>query len=82
MSVSDKPDPPCNLRVTETSTDFMNIAWDAPPSDGGSPLIGYVIEKRDTKRPGYIFIADVDPDVYKVRWYFKHVWQINFLIFN
>ena len=45
------------------------VAWDAPESDGGTPLTGYVLEKRDIKRPGYVFIADLkptDPLSYKV----------------
>lgn len=37
------------------------MTWDAPESDGGTAIIGYLLEKRDVKRPGYIFVADIDP---------------------
>lgn len=49
-----------NLRAVETTPDSITIAWDAPESDGGTPLLGYVIEKRDAKRNDYIYIADVE----------------------
>ena len=56
----DRPEPPMNVRATETSPQYIVIAWDPPKSDGGSPVTNYVIEKRDSKRPGYIYICDVD----------------------
>ena len=63
MCVPDKPMPPRNLRATETSTDYIVIEWDVPESDGGTPITGYVIEKRDAKRREYIYIADVAANV-------------------
>ena len=61
---SDKPFPPRNLTAIETSSDYIVIRWEAPESDGGSPVTGYVVEKRDAKRPGFIFIADVAADTF------------------
>jgi hypothetical protein len=37
------PTPPQNLRVTSVSASYINIAWDPPASDGGSPLQYYLI---------------------------------------
>ncbi|ESO99761.1 hypothetical protein LOTGIDRAFT_141663, partial [Lottia gigantea] len=38
------------LEVTDIQRDNATIAWKAPEDDGGSPITGYIIEKRDTKR--------------------------------
>ena len=40
---SDEPGAPRNLRVTEYWTDYVSLAWDAPESDGGSEITGYII---------------------------------------
>lgn len=48
----DAPGPPLNLRVTSYSKDFAALAWDAPETDGGSPIIQYIVEKWDVTRGG------------------------------
>ena len=58
---TEKPEPVSNLRGVETNPEYIVIAWDPPESDGGTPLLGYVVEKRDSKRHDYIYIADVEP---------------------
>ena len=58
---TEKPEPVSNLRAIETNPEYIVIAWDPPESDGGTPLLGYVVEKRDSKRHDYIYIADVEP---------------------
>ena len=63
MLFPDKPAPPRNLHAKDTNRDYIVIEWDVPESDGGSPIISYVIEKRDSKHPGYIYIADTEADV-------------------
>lgn len=42
----DTPGAPGAPRGVETTEDSITIAWTRPRSDGGSPIIGYVIEKR------------------------------------
>ncbi|KAB7504825.1 Titin [Armadillidium nasatum] len=36
------------------------IEWGAPESDGGAPLLGYIIAIRDTKRTMWIEVGQVD----------------------
>jgi hypothetical protein len=53
---------PKNLRVKDYWTDFITIMWDAPQTDGGSPITGYVVEKRDMSRPTWVKAGSVDAD--------------------
>jgi len=36
--------------VKECSKDYVDIAWSAPSTDGGSEILQYIIEKRDVTR--------------------------------
>ena len=42
----DVPAAPGAPRSVETSEDSITITWNKPRHDGGSPVIGYMIEKR------------------------------------
>ena len=48
--VADKPSPPRNLVVSNTTADSCNLTWDAPEDDGGSELTNYIVEKRDASK--------------------------------
>jgi len=41
------PSSPRNVTVVECGKDFVNLSWQCPATDGGSPVILYIIEKRD-----------------------------------
>ncbi|RXN36975.1 hypothetical protein ROHU_002464 [Labeo rohita] len=41
------PDAPKGVEVSNVKKDSMVITWDAPTSDGGTPITGYIIEKHD-----------------------------------
>lgn len=41
------PDPPENPEVTAITKDSMVVMWQAPKSDGGSPITNYNIERKD-----------------------------------
>uniref|UniRef100_A0A8C0HJS5 Titin n=1 Tax=Buteo japonicus TaxID=224669 RepID=A0A8C0HJS5_9AVES len=58
VEVIDVPGPVRNLEVTETYDGEVGLAWQEPESDGGSKIIGYVIERRDIKRKTWIMVTD------------------------
>ncbi|XP_053200690.1 twitchin-like isoform X3 [Panonychus citri] len=43
----DQPDKPGKPKATNWDKNFVDLVWDAPVSDGGSPITGYIIEKQD-----------------------------------
>lgn len=47
---SDVPGPVKNLQVVDTADGEVILAWEEPETDGGSKVIGYVVERRDVKR--------------------------------
>ncbi|XP_064634017.1 twitchin-like isoform X9 [Lineus longissimus] len=45
----DSPDAPKDLKIDSFDRYSCQLAWKAPNSDGGNPISGYVVEKRDTR---------------------------------
>ena len=50
----DVPSPPRNLHVTEILGQTVHLQWDAPENDGGKPVRGYIIERRDVNRTTWL----------------------------
>uniref|UniRef100_A0A4W5NFN7 Myosin-binding protein C, fast-type n=1 Tax=Hucho hucho TaxID=62062 RepID=A0A4W5NFN7_9TELE len=43
------PDPPSAPRILSVGEDSCVVQWDPPKSDGGNPIIGYVLERKKKK---------------------------------
>lgn len=43
----DEPGKPTSLKATDWDKDHVDLKWIPPINDGGSPITGYVIEKKD-----------------------------------
>ncbi|GAU87381.1 hypothetical protein RvY_00244-2 [Ramazzottius varieornatus] len=60
VTIMDKPQAPKGpLDVSEITKDSCKLKWNPPTDDGGVPLTGYVVEKRDTKRGTWVPVATV-----------------------
>ncbi|XP_030400152.1 myosin-binding protein C, slow-type isoform X1 [Gopherus evgoodei] len=46
IKVVDIPDPPLAPNVTEVGEDWCFMNWEPPAYDGGSPILGYFIERK------------------------------------
>lgn len=57
-----KPTPPKNLTVKEVKDDFVDLVWELPESDGGSPILKYVVERKEAKKPTFISAGTTAPD--------------------
>ena len=44
------PSSPRDLSVVECSKDYVDLSWQCPDSDGGSPVVQYIVEKCDVSR--------------------------------
>uniref|UniRef100_A0A915ER06 Titin n=1 Tax=Ditylenchus dipsaci TaxID=166011 RepID=A0A915ER06_9BILA len=48
--VRDVPEAPSNLVINEIGHDYAVVAWTPPTDDGGSPITGYLVEKKGVHR--------------------------------
>ncbi|XP_072180961.1 myosin-binding protein H-like [Diadema setosum] len=48
---SDVPSQPDRIKVDTIQADSVTLTWAAPQRDGGAPVTGYFVEKREKARP-------------------------------
>ena len=58
--VPDRPEGP--VQLSNITKDSVTLSWQPPTKDGGTPLTGYVIEQRDTRRSQWVKAGEVDKD--------------------
>ena len=59
---SDAPGEPGRPEPTDWDKDFCDLKWKAPSSDGGAPITGYVIEKKEKGSGKWIKAAETKGD--------------------
>ncbi len=62
-----------NLRVTDVWKNYMTVSWEAPEIDGGSPIISYSIEQKDSKDRTYTFVVSLDAKTTSFQVRTKHI---------
>jgi len=45
----DRPGPPLNVKYGTVTKSSIELSWSKPATDGGSPILGYKIERRNAK---------------------------------
>jgi hypothetical protein len=62
----DEPDAPGTPKVVDWDKDHVDLEWTKPRKDGGSPITGYVIQKKEKGSPVWQNAAQVPGDCLKV----------------
>ena len=53
----DKPSPPRNLDIPTITAESMDLTWEVPEDDGGSPITGYIVEKKNLSHRSWQEVA-------------------------
>ncbi|KAK5976322.1 hypothetical protein GCK32_009204, partial [Trichostrongylus colubriformis] len=59
VRVKGVPGPPTRISVEDIKGDSISIVWENPTDDGGSPITGYVIKKKEDGRRTFQKVAQV-----------------------
>ena len=63
----DPPFAPRDLKVVDYNVDYVALSWTAPEHDGGSSILAYSIEKRDSLMNMWSQAAKVDKDTFSAK---------------
>lgn len=56
---SDEPGKPGTPEVVDWDKDHVDLKWQKPIKDGGAPITGYIIEKREVGSPKWVKACEV-----------------------
>ena len=54
---TDEPFPPGQPQAKEQDRDHITIKWEPPENDGGAPITGYDIERKEPKGNRWIKVS-------------------------
>lgn len=57
----DEPSAPGKPKATDWSKSHVDLEWEKPKSDGGAPLTGYIIQKKEKGSPYWVNAVHVPP---------------------
>jgi hypothetical protein len=60
LCFTDQPSKPGTPEIKNFDKDFVELEWTRPSEDGGSPITGYVIEKKDKFRCVFTYFSRLD----------------------
>lgn len=60
LCIADEPGAPGVPDIVDWDKDHVDLKWAKPVNDGGSPITGYVIEKREKGTGKWIKAAEVN----------------------
>lgn len=58
--LTEKPAQPEELVVTEVTSEHATLAWQQPHSDGGAPVLSYVIKLRRGENSEFERVSEID----------------------
>ncbi|ULT95623.1 hypothetical protein L3Y34_004374 [Caenorhabditis briggsae] len=56
------PGKPKNMEAIDIDKDHCTLAWEAPEEDGGAPITGYIIERREKSEKDWHQVGQTKPD--------------------
>ena len=74
----DNPGAPKNPEIADYDKDFVQLKWDKPDTDGGSPIVGYIIEKKDKFNPNWEKCAEVEDQVPVSKYMYRKIMKDNY----
>ena len=58
----DKPDAPGKPTVSDVNAESAFVSWTAPSDDGGAPITGYILEKKDSSSTYWTKVTITSPE--------------------
>ena len=53
--------------MRETNKDYVVISWESPDSDGGSPLTGFIVERKDVTKTSFVSAGRCDVNTFNFK---------------